>query len=147
MSFHGASEDVIVLSPGALISNRHMLARIPPLSPASAAVKVGRPRMKACRSEERHRLTTNFHQSSCRQGEEGEARRHLGKWGRGGRGDFSSSEDLPRLIRLPRPALLRVEIRAPALLQRLHNFCPATRGGLLRPEKSEIAAAAATTSF
>lgn len=55
----------------------------PPPPAAPAAVKVGRPRMKACRSDERHRLTTNFHQSSCRQGEEGEARRHLGKWGEG----------------------------------------------------------------
>lgn len=30
VSIHGASEDVIVLSPGALISNWHMLARLPP---------------------------------------------------------------------------------------------------------------------
>lgn len=80
--------------------------------------------MKACRSDERHRLTTNFHQSSCRQGEEGEARRHLGKWGRGGRGDFSSSEDLPRLIRLPRPALLRVEIRGPCTLAKTPRLLP-----------------------
>lgn len=80
--------------------------------PCSLCVKVSVLRMKACRSDEHQRLTTNFHQSSCRQGE--------GGWGtEASGGAFSSSEDLPLLIRLP--GSLCVEIWSCSLL-RFHNF-------------------------
>lgn len=80
-----------------------------------------------------------------KRGEQGKAPRHLGKWRRvgwwergGWGGLFSSSEDLPRLIRLP--ARLSSEWRyGLAPLQRFHNFGSAERSGLFhRKEKKNF---------